>query len=275
MTHPIHLLAIDLGAESGRAILGTLDSERLALSEIHRFANTPVRLPDGLHWDVLRLWNEIQAGIALAIRKHGGKLESVGIDTWGVDFGLLDRRGALLANPYHYRDNRTDGMLDEAFRRMARERIFELTGIQFMQLNTLFQLLALVVSRSPLLDVAETFLTMPDLFNYWLTGQVACEFSNATTTQCYDPRRRAWAEPLLQAMEIPRRIFPRVIAPGTVLGPLSPTVAEETGAKQVVVIAPLAMTLARQLRRCRQKARISRGSVPAPGRSWARNCASR
>ena len=238
MTHPIHLLAIDLGAESGRAILGTLDSERLALSEIHRFANTPVRLPDGLHWDVLRLWNEIQAGIALAIRKHGGKLESVGIDTWGVDFGLLDRRGALLANPYHYRDNRTDGMLDEAFRRMARERIFELTGIQFMQLNTLFQLLALVVSRSPLLDVAETFLTMPDLFNYWLTGQVACEFSNATTTQCYDPRRRAWAEPLLQAMEIPRRIFPRVIAPGTVLGPLSPTVAEETGAKQVVVIAP-------------------------------------
>jgi len=231
-------LAIDLGAESGRAILGTLDGGRLSLSEVHRFGNGPVCLPDGLHWDVLRLWDEIKTGIALAVGKQGRALESVGIDTWGVDFGLLDRQGTLLSNPYHYRDSRTDGMMDGAFRRMSRQQIFELTGIQFMQLNSLYQLLSMVVSQSPVLDVAETFLTMPDLFNFWLTGQIACEFSNATTTQCFDPRQRNWAEPLLTAMDIPRRIFPQVIPPGTVLGTMCQAVAKETGADQVPVIAP-------------------------------------
>ncbi len=238
MAQPRTYLAIDLGAESGRAILGTLDGGRLSLSEAHRFGNGPVCLPDGLHWDVLRLWDEIKTGIALAVRKQGRALESVGIDTWGVDFGLLDRQGTLLSNPYHYRDSRTDGMLDKAFRRMSRQQIFQLTGIQFMQINSLYQLLSMVESQSPVLDVAETFLTMPDLFNFWLTGQSACEFSNATTTQCFDPRRRNWAEPLLTAMDIPRRIFPKVIPPGTVLGTMCQAVAKETGAGQIPVIAP-------------------------------------
>ncbi len=237
MTRPNNLLAIDLGAESGRAILGTLHDDKLALAEIHRFPNIPVRLSDGLHWNILQLWSEIKNAITIAARQCNEQAFSIGIDTWGVDFGLLDRRGALIGNPYHYRDNRTDGMMEQAFRRMPREKIFELTGIQFMQLNTLYQLLAMVAHKSPALDIAETFLTIPDLLNYWLTGEIGCEFSNATTTQCYDPRQCDWSTPLLDAMDIPRRIFPKIILPGTTLGELLPHVADEVGA-QAMVIAP-------------------------------------
>ena len=237
MVQPRTYLAIDLGAESGRAILGTFDGERLTLSEVHRFSNGPVRLPDGLHWDVLRLWSEIKDSLARAA--HGDQPPvSIGLDTWGVDFALLDRHGVLLSNPYHYRDNRTDTMLVEAFKRVPREQIFDHTGIQFMSINTLYQLLSMVVAHSPVLDLADRFLTIPDLFNYWLTGQQVCEFSNATTTQCYDPRRRDWALPLLAALDIPQHIFPRVIASGTPLGSLHPIVAGDTRASHVQVIAP-------------------------------------
>jgi rhamnulokinase len=238
MSHSLNFLAFDLGAESGRAMLGRFDGERLRLSEVHRFVNGPVRLPDGLHWDVLRLWTEIKRGLALAVREHGVDLAGVGLDTWGVDFSLLDRDGALVSNPYHYRDSRTDGMLEEAFRRVPRTRIFEQTGIQFMQINSLYQLLSMVVGRSPALDVAATFLTMPDLFNYWLTGRTCCEFSNATTTQCYDPRRRDWARPMLERLGIPTRIFPEIVPPATVLGELLPSVADEVGVRALPVIAP-------------------------------------
>jgi len=231
-------LALDLGAESGRAMLGQFDGRRLRLSEVHRFPNSPARLPDGLHWDALRLWTEIKSGLTLAGREYGVELGGVGLDTWGVDFGLLDRHGVLISNPYHYRDSRTDGMLEEAFRRVPREEIFERTGIQFMQINSLYQLLSMVVRQSPALDVAETFLTMPDLFNYWLTGRQACEFSIATTTQCYDPRQGDWARPLLETLDIPPHIFPEVVSPGTVLGQLSPAVAEEVGLSDLPVIAP-------------------------------------
>jgi rhamnulokinase len=238
MSSQHNFLAFDLGAESGRAMLGQFDGERIRLSEVHRFSNGPVRLPDGLHWDVLRLWTEIKCGLALAVQEYGADLASVGLDTWGVDFGLLDRDGALVSNPYHYRDSRTDGMLDEAFRRVPRVEIFEQTGIQFMQLNSLYQLLAMVVGRSPALDIAETFLTMPDLFNYWLTGRKVCEFSIATTTQCYDPRKGDWAIPLLEKMGIPTHIFPEIVPPGTVLGELLPAAAEEVGVSGLPVIAP-------------------------------------
>jgi rhamnulokinase len=237
MSNQLEFLAFDLGAESGRAVLGQFDGERLRLSEVHRFPNGPVRLPDGLHWDVLRLWTEIKRGLTLAIQQ-GADLAGIGLDTWGVDFGLLDRDGALISNPYHYRDSRTDGMLEEAFRRVPREEIFAQTGIQFMQLNSLYQLLAMVVSRSPALDIAETFLTMPDLFNYWLTGRKVCEFSIATTTQCYDPRKRGWAFPLLEKMGIPIHIFPEIVPPATILGELLPSVAEEVGVSGLPVIAP-------------------------------------
>lgn len=245
MSQSLNFLALDLGAESGRAIIGRFDGERFQLSEAHRFSNGPVYLPVqsspagySMHWDVLHLWTEIKQSMALVAREHGGHLAGIGLDTWGVDFGLLDRHGALVSNPYHYRDGRTDGMFEEAFRRVPREGIFEQTGIQFMTLNSLYQLLSMVVNRSSALEVAETFLTMPDLFNYWLTGRKVCEFSNATTTQCYDPRKCDWARPMLEGLDIPTRIFPPVVQPGTILDQLLPSVAEEVGLVGVPVIAP-------------------------------------
>jgi rhamnulokinase len=238
MAQSVNFLAFDLGAESGRAMLGRFDGARLTLSEIHRFANVPVALPDGLHWDVLRLWAEIKQGMALAARDYGAGLAGLGLDTWGVDFALLDAKGGLVANPHHYRDSRTDGMVEEAFRRVPRAEIFEQTGIQVMPINSLYQLLSMVVGRSPALQVARTFLTIPDLFNYWLTGRAVCEFSNATTTQCYDPRRHDWARPLLDRLGIPAAIFPEIAPSGTVLGRLLPSVAEETGLGDLPVVAP-------------------------------------
>src|SRR6266498_5324121 len=163
-------LAIDLGAESGRAVLGRLDGARLTIEELRRFPNLPVRLPNSLHWDALRLWSEVSDSIRIAAHQHGDRLASVGLDTWGVDFALLDRHDALIGNPYHYRDNRTDGMQAEAFRRIPREQIFEQTGIQFMQINTLYQLLALVVARDPALEIPAKLLTIPDLLNFYPSG---------------------------------------------------------------------------------------------------------
>jgi rhamnulokinase len=236
MSH--NYLAVDLGAESGRTIVGTLDDGRLSLTETHRFANGPVRLPDGLHWDVLRLWSEIKIGIGNSSTQFNKKLDSIGLDTWGVDFALLDPHGALLSNPFHYRDERTDGMLEQAFKCMPRAEIFANTGIQFMQINTLYQLLAMAVSKSPLLDIAKTFVTIPDLFNYWLSGEITNEFTDATTTQCLDPRRRDWATPVLEAMNIPSHLFGPVTDSGIEIGTLPPRIAEETGAGGVRIVLP-------------------------------------
>jgi rhamnulokinase len=231
-------LAIDLGAESGRTIVGSLEGDHLALAETHRFGNQPVRLPDGLHWDILRLWSEIQKGIGISSTKFDKKLDSVGLDTWGVDFTLLDKRGALLAIPFHYRDERTDGMLEQAFQRMPAAEIFANTGIQFMQINTLYQLLALSLQKSSLFDAAEKFVTIPDLLNYWLSGEITNEFTNATTTQCFDPRKGDWAFPVLRAMEIPAGLFGPITKSGTPIGALLPHIAEETGAGRVRIVVP-------------------------------------
>jgi len=231
-------LAFDLGAESGRAVIAHLDGERLYLEEVHRFPNGPVRVLDSLHWDVLRLWSEIKRGLGLAAKAYGESLVSLGLDTWGVDFGLLAADDALLGNPYHYRDSRTDGMLEEAFRRVPRAEIFERTGIQFMQLNSLYQLLAMAQTNSPALAVAETFLNMPDLFNFWLTGCKASEFTIATTSQCYDPHAGDWAWDMVEKLGIPSHIFRTIVPPGTVLDSLRPSVAEETGCKPIPVVAP-------------------------------------
>ena len=238
MNHSRNYLAVDLGAESGRTIVGSLADGKLTLSETHRFPNGPVRLNDGLHWDVLRLWSEIKAGIGISSSKFGNGIDSIGLDTWGVDFALLDKNNSLLSNPFHYRDARTDGMLEEAFKRMPREQIFTNTGIQFMQLNTLYQLLAMAVQRSPLLDVAKFFVTIPDLFNYWLSGEITNEFTNATTTQCFDPRKRDWANPVLEALNIPAHLFRPVTESGTMIGALLPTLAEETGLGKAQIVAP-------------------------------------
>jgi rhamnulokinase len=219
-------LAVDLGAESGRVVLGRFDGRHVSLEEIHRFPNLPVRLPDGLHWDVLRILSEIKEGLAKAVR--GEEIEGIGVDSWGVDFGLLDRDGALVSNPYHHRDSRTEGMVDEALRLASQKEIYGTTGIQFLPINTLYQLLAM--RGSPLLEAAETMLLIPDLINYWLTGEKACEYTNATTTQLLDLKTGGWSPDLLNKLDLPSGLFSPVVSPGTELGPVLPQVAEEIGA---------------------------------------------
>ncbi len=228
-----NFLAIDLGAGSGRAILGTLDDDRISLKELHRFPNPGVRVLDTLRWDVLALFDELKNGLRKAADK---KPASVGVDTWGVDFALLDRTGDLVGNPYHYRDGRTNGVMAKTLERVSREEIFDQTGLQFMEINSLFQLLSM--QGTPALDSADALLLMPDLFHYWLTGEKACEFTDASTTQFYDPRKRDWARPLFDKLGLPTRILQPVIEPGTQLGPLRKSVAEECGVTGMTVVAP-------------------------------------
>jgi len=230
-------LAIDLGAASGRAILGSFDGKRLQLEELHRFQNGGVSVGKNLYWDILRLWEEIKHGMGLADEQVGDSLRSVGLDTWGVDFGLLTSDDTLVGNPYHYRDNRTDGILDEAFSLVPKKEIYEQTGIQFMQINSLYQLLSMVLTNSPDLSIAKTFLTIPDLFNFFLTGTKANEFTTSTTTQCYNPRKHEWAYDVLTAFGIPTEIFGEIVQPGTVLGTLCESVAQEIGLSGLSVIA--------------------------------------
>jgi rhamnulokinase len=231
------LLAFDLGAESGRGLLGTFDGRRLQLEVVHRFANGPVRTLDTLHWDVLRLFSEMLAGLRKCALDLGG-VDSVGVDTWGVDFALLGRGGALLDNPRHYRDPHTETILEEVYARIPQAEIFRQTGIQLMRFNTLFQLLALQRDRSPLLDMAETLLFMPDLFHYFLTGIKVNEYTDASTSQMLDPFSRSWAVGLIEAFGLPRRMLGTIVQPGTVLGPLRTTVATDTGLTPIPVIAP-------------------------------------
>lgn len=209
------VLAVDLGAESGRVMAVHWGDGGLRLEELHRFPNTPVTVRGTLHWDFLRLWRDIQEGLAKGLTLRPA---SIGVDTWGVDFGLLDAQGELLGNPVHYRDRRTDGMMERVFARVSQAEIFEQTGIQFMPINTLYQLMSLVERRSPQLAMARTFLTAPDLLNYWLTGTRVCEFTNATTTQLFNPRTGTWATGLMEALDIPTSIFPPIVPSGTPLG---------------------------------------------------------
>jgi rhamnulokinase len=252
-----NILAFDLGAESGRGILGRFDGQRLELEVVHRFPNGAVRTLDTLHWDVLRLHGEILAGLRRCVAERGG-VDAIGIDTWGVDFGLLGRDGTLLGNPRHYRDPHTEGIMEQAFARVPREEVFRQTGIQFMRFNSLFQLLAMQRDRSPLLDAAEALLFMPDLFHYWLTGIKVNELTDASTSQMYDPTARGWAYALLEAFALPARALGTIVPPGTVLGPLRAAVAAETGAAPVPVIAPASHDTAAAV-----------AAVPAQGESWA------
>jgi rhamnulokinase len=251
------LLAFDLGAESGRGILGLFDGGRLRLEVVHRFGNGPVRTLDTMHWDVLHLYSEILTGLRKCAGEHG-LLDSVGVDTWGVDFAFLGRNGTLLGNPRHYRDPHTEGIMDEAFKIVPRKEIFRQTGLQFMRFNTLFQLLALQRDRSPLLDVAETMLLMPDLFHYFLTGIKVNELTNATTSQMYDATAKGWAYNLVKMFGLPVNTLGSIVQPGTVLGPLRTSVAEETGVTPVPVIAPATHDTGSAV-----------AAVPATGPSWA------
>ena len=219
-------VAADLGAESGRVIVGRFDGQRLSLEEAHRFDSRPVRLPDGLHTDVLRIFAEIQHGLGAAAAQ-GGDVASVGVDTWGVDFALVDGDGVLLGNPYHYRDAIGGSVMEAAFARVPRADVFAATGIQLLEINTLFQLLRLRQRRSAALEAARHLLMVPDLFSFWLSGRIANEYSIATTSQCLDVASGRWATALLERLSLPTGIFGEIVAPGTVLGDLLPHVAAE------------------------------------------------
>ena len=238
MTAEAKFLAFDLGAESGRAVIGFFNSETLRLEDVHRFPTGGTRILDTLHWDALRLFDEIKRGLSLAVQAHGADFAGMGIDTWAVDFGLLGKGDVLLGNPRHYRNHANDGMPDIAFRTVPRETIYDRTGIQFLQFNTLYQLLALQKENSPLLENAQTLLMMPDLFNFWLTGMKATEWSNATSTQMVDPHTRAWADDLISAFALPRAILTDIIPSGTILGSLRSDIASEAGCGSLSVIAP-------------------------------------
>jgi rhamnulokinase len=229
-----NFLAIDLGAESGRAIVGHLRSGVLTLDEVCRFPNEPVRWNGTLQWDILRLWLEVKRGVRAAVA--GGRLTSVGVDAWGVDYALLGERGNLLENPYHYRDSRNTGMMQEVFERVSRDELYAVTGIQFIQINTLYQLFAACRATPRLIDAAQSLLTIPDLFNYWLSGELAAEYTVATTTQFVDATSRDWATRMLAEIGLPTRLLTPIIQPGSVLGAVQPNVAD--GASGVPVVVP-------------------------------------
>jgi rhamnulokinase len=257
MSSPKKILAFDLGAESGRGLLGLFDGSRLQLREIHRFPNGGVRTLDSLHWDVLRLHNDILNGLRLCATTHGG-VDSVGVDTWGVDFALLGRDGSLLGNPRHHRDPYTEGVMEAAFQRVERTELYRRTGIQFMRFNSLIQLLALQRQGSPLLDVADKLLFIPDLFHYFLTGEKVNEYTDASTSQLLDPVKRDYDRDLVRNFGLPDRILGTIVPPGTVLGPLRRTVAEQVGLSGVPVVLPATHDTAAAV-----------AAVPARGDSWA------
>lgn len=250
-------LAFDLGAESGRGILGLFDGSRLALEVVHRFPNGGVRTLDTLHWDVLRQYQEMLTTLRHCAGKVGG-VDAVGIDTWGVDFALLGRDGTLLGNPRHYRDPHTEGVMEAAFARVSRAEIFRQTGIQFMRFNSLFQLLALQRDGSPLLDAARHLLFMPDLFHYFFTGLKVNELTDASTSQMLDPASCTWAAGLVQAFGLPTGMLGTLVKPGTVLGPLRATVAADTGVTPMPVVATATHDTASAV-----------AAVPARGAGWA------
>ncbi len=227
-------LAFDLGAESGRAIVGRLRTGVLDIREVHRFPNEPVRQNGALNWDILRLWLEMRRALD---RTSGTGLESLGVDTWGCDYALVGEQGHLVQNPFHYRDRRTDGIHDEVFHRVPADEIYAVTGIQFLAFNTLFQLYAACRDTPKVIESASTFVTVPDLLNYWLTGRLACEYTNATTTQFVDARSRSWATGLLTQLGIPTRLLPALIEPGTVVGQLGADACRALAGTRVVAPA--------------------------------------
>ena len=238
MTRTRDFLAIDLGASSGRVVAGRWDGSKFDLSEVHRFPNEPVAQMGRLQWDALGIWSEIERGLTRAAAdRPRDELAGLGLDTWGVDFALLDGAGNLLGNPYCYRDRRTAGMMQLAFEHVPRRDVFMATGVQPMEYNTLYQLLAMVHAKDPQLEAAATMLTMPNLFAYWLSGRAVAERTHASTTQCLDAGTGRWATGLMDALQIPTRIFPPLVEPGTLLGPLAADVATRTGLSTAPVFA--------------------------------------
>lgn len=230
------VLAFDIGASSGRAMLGQLSHRTIEVKEIHRFPNDPVRIGNRLHWDILRIYHEMKQGL-LRMKAQHGLPASIGIDTWAVDFGLMDRHGELMMNPYHYRDTHTDGVMEQVVRSVPASVIFERTGIQFLPFNTIYQLASIQQQKPYLIQEAERFLMIPDLLRYFLTGEMANEFTNATTTQLYNPVAGSWDDYLMRSLHIPHKMFHPVVQPGTPVGALRSSVTEELGIPSIPVYA--------------------------------------
>jgi rhamnulokinase len=250
-------LAVDLGAESGRIMLGRLSADKLTVEEVHRFPNQPVELPSGLYWDSFRLHHEIVHGLSITGRDRKLRVDGIAVDSWGVDFALTGPDGGLLECPRHYRDRRTNGVPERLFEVVPQREVFDRTGIQVMQINTLYQLYAMRLLNAPALDIADRLLFIPDLFSYWLTGVQRAETTIASTSQFYDPVSRRFATELLDQLGIPVRLLPDLIEPGDRLGTLLPSLAETTGLKDASVYATAAHDTASAV-----------AAVPAEGNDW-------
>ena len=233
-------LAYDLGASSGRAIVGMIENGILKLDEIYRFPNSGIQVFDSMHWDILRLFQEIKNGILAYIKKYGSELNSIGIDTWGVDFVLLNERDELAGPVHTYRDNRTNGMLEKMFQKIPKEEIFNQTGIQFMPINTSTQIFSMVSNNCPELEITKTFLMIPDYFNFLLSGVKCSEYSEATTSQLFNPIKNNWAYDLIEKLGLKKEWFCEIKEPGTILGPIQKGIVEETEiSPKTLIIAPL------------------------------------
>ena len=231
-------LAVDMGASSGRLLIGHFDGKRLELEEVHRYMNGPVEMLGSYYWDLPGLWREVQNGLIKAGEKFGATVESVGVDTWGLDYAFLDKNGKLLGNPFCYRDPRTDGIMEKSFETVSRDEIFANSGLQFMQINTLYQLIADKQSGSVALENAERFMMIPDVFHWLLSGVESNEFTESTTTQFFDPVKRDWAKGMLEKFGIPTHIFKPTSEPGSVLGEIRSSIASESGLKGMKVVLP-------------------------------------
>lgn len=253
-----NFLAFDFGAESGRAILGSLSDKKIRLEEIHRFSNHQIKLFGHIHWDILMLFNELKKGLNASVERKGEGLMGIGVDTWGVDFGLVGRDNQLLGFPFGYRDPRTNDIMEKAFKLMPREEFYSITGIQFMQFNSVFQLLHMKITKHPLLDVAEDLLFMPDLFNFLMTGNKMSEYTICSTSQLLNAKTRQWDEAIFNRLDLPKNLMTPIIQPGTVVGPLLPEILQETGISNVDVIAPACHDTASAV-----------VAVPAKSKYWA------
>jgi len=230
-------IAVDLGAESGRVMLGSVSADKLTLEEIHRFGNGPVEENGTLRWDFEGLLSEIKTGIGKAAKQAGSDISGIGVDSWGVDFGLLDAEGKLIESPYHYRDSRTNAMMDRAFELMSKREIYESTGIQFMQLNSLYQVLAMRLANSDALLKTKQLIFIGDLFSYFLCGQAFGEYSLASTSQMMDMKTGKWSKPIFDKLSLPIEIMPEIVETGTIVGKLTKPIADELGCSRIPVIA--------------------------------------
>ena len=253
-----HFGAFDLGAESGRFIVGSLDKKRLRLKEVRRFPTGMLNVAGCWRWNLFGFYSEMKTALRAYAAKSLPRLDSIGIDTWGVDYALLDKSGRILELPYSYRDSRTRGMMPRFFRKIPAKRVYQMTGIQFMPFNTLFQLLAMKQVKSALLKNMSHLLFIPDVFNYFFTGIKRTEFTFATTSQLYNPVKRDWEPRLFRALGIPKSLMQKVIAPGTIIGPIKRNICVETGINKMPIIAPATHDTASAI-----------ASIPSTGRDWA------